>query len=120
MFFNRWFVVIIPNTNGRLDIGCTAVAEKANAKLKKMLIPHDQIPDHKDRVNLISNLQLLEAIPNIEKSDKPFDKWLSETYNAESEIKTYLKKKCTNFSSNISKEENNRINGVILPTGWKK
>jgi hypothetical protein len=36
-------------------------------------------------VNSIANLQLLEDIPNIEKSDMEFKKWLNETYKDNAE-----------------------------------
>ena len=40
----------------------------------------------------IANLQLLEGIPNIEKSDKDFEKWLIKSYPDDKERKTYMKK----------------------------
>ena len=37
----------------------------------------------------LSNLQMLEARPNIEKSDRPFDQWLDETYSAKADQTSY-------------------------------
>lgn len=51
-----------------------------NSKLRKSEIDPDLWIDYKERVDRISNLQLLEARPNIEKSDRPFDQWVSETF----------------------------------------
>lgn len=51
-----------------------------NSKLKKLGVPESEVESYKDRVNLISNLQLLEAIPNIEKQDRPFQVWLEDTF----------------------------------------
>jgi len=42
--------------------------------------------------NYIGNLQLLEEIPNEEKSNMDFKAWLKQTYPAEDERKEYMKK----------------------------
>jgi len=48
--------------------------------LRKLGLSDGQIAEYQENVNYIANLQLLKAIPNIEKQDKDFDKWLFETY----------------------------------------
>ncbi|MGN4425988.1 GmrSD restriction endonuclease domain-containing protein [Bacillus cereus group sp. MYBK30-1] len=48
--------------------------------LSKKGIPQDKVEFYIENVNSIVNLQLLEGIPNIEKSDIDFEKWLNETY----------------------------------------
>jgi len=47
-------------------------------KLKKRGIAEDDIEEYMGLYDYIGNLQLLEALPNIQKQDKDFDNWLSE------------------------------------------
>lgn len=63
----------------------------SNSKLRNLGVSEDDLAAFKERVNLVPNLQLLEATPNIEKSDRPFDRWLLETYS-EDQIPIYLEK----------------------------
>jgi hypothetical protein len=49
-------------------------------KLEKNGIPEDKIEIFIDKFNFLANLQLMEGIPNIEKSNKDFKDWLSATY----------------------------------------
>ena len=46
--------------------------------LLKKGIAHDKVEEYMNHVNDISNLQLLAAIPNIEKQDKDFEEWFAE------------------------------------------
>ena len=46
--------------------------------LLKNGIAHDKVEEYMNHVNDISNLQLLAAIPNIEKQDKDFEEWFAE------------------------------------------
>lgn len=46
--------------------------------LLKKEIAHDKVEEYMNHVNDISNLQLLAAIPNIEKQDKDFEEWFAE------------------------------------------
>ena len=46
--------------------------------LLKKGIAQDKVEEYLNHVNDISNLQLLAAIPNIEKQDKDFEKWFAE------------------------------------------
>lgn len=45
-----------------------------------------------DSVDLISNIQLLEGIPNIEKSDKPFKEWINNKYPNDMDLNFYFEK----------------------------
>ena len=60
-------------------------------KLLKAGVEDILIDEFLQRFNRIGNLQLLEALPNIEKSDRPFDVWLNETYD-NTQIDSYLDK----------------------------
>lgn len=62
------------------------------SKLLKAGVQEIHIDDFLQRVNRIGNLQLLEAIPNIEKSDRPFDIWLNENFSSSEEISSYKDK----------------------------
>ncbi len=49
-------------------------------KLEKLAISDDKIEIFIGEFNLLANLQLMEGIPNIEKSNKDFKEWLFATY----------------------------------------
>jgi len=49
-------------------------------------VPDDKIDDFIAKYNYIGNLQLLDGIPNMEKSAKDFDQWLSEMSADELEV----------------------------------
>ncbi|SHI07472.1 DUF262 domain-containing protein [Clostridium grantii] len=51
-------------------------------KLEKRGVPSESIGLYLENYNYIGNLQLLESIPNIEKSNMDFDKWIDETIPA--------------------------------------
>lgn len=53
--------------------------------LGKKGIPADKIDSYIGSVNDLSNLQLLAAIPNIEKQNKDFDSWFAATYLTEAD-----------------------------------
>ena len=42
--------------------------------------------------NSLANLQLLEGLPNLEKSDMDFKDWLMKTFSDDQERKDYMKK----------------------------
>jgi hypothetical protein len=48
-------------------------------KLEKRGLTNKEIEFAMNNVNYLANLQLLEAIPNIEKKDRDFDQWLADT-----------------------------------------
>ncbi|TBL81729.1 DUF262 domain-containing protein [Paenibacillus thalictri] len=53
---------------------------KSQTKLRKLGLTNDQINFCLENVDYIGNLQLLEGVPNIEKSDMPTQQWLDQTY----------------------------------------
>lgn len=55
-------------------------------------ISEDQIDFYLDNYNLLANIQLLEGIPNQEKSGKDFDKWVKERYPDKNDRKSYMDK----------------------------
>lgn len=60
--------------------------------LKKKGLNDEEIETFQDYINYIGNLQLLEAIPNIEKQDTEFKIWFESTYLTEIEQKDYCNK----------------------------
>jgi uncharacterized protein with ParB-like and HNH nuclease domain len=81
--------------------------------LRKLGLTDEQIAYYQENVNYIANLQLLLAIPNIEKQDKDIDKWISETFPTPSKRKDYFEKhyipdidlKMTNFEKFVEDRE---------------
>lgn len=51
-------------------------------RLQDKGVPTEKISDFIANCNFIGNLQLLEGIPNIEKSDSDFETWLNKTVDA--------------------------------------
>lgn len=82
-------------------------------KLAKRGVEVNKINDYIENYNYIGNLQLLESIPNIEKSNKEFEVWLHETVNEEAiddyKIKHYIPKNIdldfTNFLEFLEERE---------------
>lgn len=72
--------------------------------LSKKGIHQDKIEFYSENVNSIVNLQLLEGIPNIEKSDMELEKWLNETYKDTTSRNDYMAK---HYIPNISLEFTN-------------
>ncbi len=60
--------------------------------LKKKGLTDEEIKVFQDYTNYIGNLQLLEAIPNIEKQDTEFEIWFKDTYATKLEQKDYCDK----------------------------
>ncbi|MGG0334778.1 DUF262 domain-containing protein [Priestia aryabhattai] len=60
--------------------------------LSKTGVSQDNLEFYFEHVNSIANLQLLEGIPNIEKSDKDFEEWFNETFKDDSAKSDYLAK----------------------------
>ena len=75
--------------------------------LKKRGLSDEDIEKFQDNVNYLGNLQLLEAIPNIEKQNTEFKIWLDETYSTETEQKDYCNKHY--IPQNIDLDFNNFI-----------
>lgn len=82
-------------------------------KLQKRGISEDSIEFYLENYNYIGNLQLLEAIPNIEKSNMDFDKWIADTIPKEAvddyKNKHYIPKNIdlsiTNFEQFLGERE---------------
>jgi hypothetical protein len=53
-------------------------------------IQEDNIPDYLYNYNRLANLQLLEGVPNMEKSGQEFADWLEETYPKAADRKAYM------------------------------
>ena len=83
------------------------------SKLLKLGVPKEDISFYLDNYNCIANLQLLEGIPNQEKSKRNFDEWIMETYPNESDRKLYMQRNyipdcglaITNFKEFIEKRK---------------
>jgi len=60
--------------------------------LSKTGVSQDNLEFYFEHANSIANLQLLEGIPNIEKSDKDFEEWFNETFKDDSAKSDYLAK----------------------------
>jgi len=58
-------------------------------ELKRRGIPEDRWPQFLDHVNDLANLQLLQGLPNQEKSDQEFEAWLSEEAPQPAALQTY-------------------------------
>jgi uncharacterized protein with ParB-like and HNH nuclease domain len=78
-------------------------------KLKKIGLPDDKIEFYLGNYNCLANLQLLEGIPNQEKSKTPFDIWINEKYPRAVDKKAYMER---NLIPNISFEMDNFENFI--------
>jgi hypothetical protein len=75
-----------------------------------------------EKFNSLANLQLLEGVPNQEKSAKDFDTWLTEKYPLKADGKDYMSKhyipdvdlSLANFREFIEKRE------MMLVKAFKK
>ncbi len=82
-------------------------------RLQKYGIPDADIQYYLENFNCIANLQLLEGIPNQEKSGKEFSKWILEKYPNENDRKQYMARhyipdcslEMTNFREFIEKRK---------------
>lgn len=61
-------------------------------RLQARNIPEADIDYYLNSFNRLANLQLLEGVPNIEKSGKDFSEWLEETYPKPEDRKAYMEK----------------------------
>lgn len=87
--------VLYPTLDFRNKFHLDHIFAKSKFKRKELQrngIPESEIDFYLENVNAISNLQLLEGIPNIEKSNIPFEDWLQETYPTTQEQQDYMKK----------------------------
>ncbi|WP_051314918.1 DUF262 domain-containing protein [Alteribacter aurantiacus] len=65
---------------------------RSHKKLLKRGLSEEQAAYCVENYDYLSNLQLLEGVPNQEKSNKMFDEWLDETYETEDEKREYKTK----------------------------
>ncbi|SFL94559.1 GmrSD restriction endonuclease domain-containing protein [Nitrosomonas communis] len=61
-------------------------------RLKKRGTNDDDIEFYLNNYNYLANLQLLEGVPNQEKSGKDFDVWIKEKYPDNNERKAYMER----------------------------
>lgn len=61
-------------------------------RLKKRGIDEDDIEFYLDNYNYLANLQLLEGIPNQEKSGTEFDVWIKDKYPNKKDRKAYMER----------------------------
>lgn len=61
-------------------------------RLSKAGIKDDELDFFMEKFNSLANLQLLEGVPNQEKSGKDFDTWLTDKYPAAADRKDYKAK----------------------------
>jgi len=61
-------------------------------KLRERGIPEERLESYISRRDLLPNLQLLEGLPNQEKSGKDFSDWIAEEYPDPDERRDYLRK----------------------------
>ncbi|MCD4714563.1 MAG: hypothetical protein K8R73_14865, partial [Clostridiales bacterium] len=82
-------------------------------RLKKRGIDEDDIEFYLDSYNCLANLQLLEGVPNQEKSGTDFEVWIKEKYPNKKDRKAYMKRNyipdvdlsLANFEEFITKRE---------------
>lgn len=63
-----------------------------NKRLAKLGVAGEDIEFFMENFNSLANLQLLEGVPNQEKSGKDFDAWLTEKYPSKADRKDYMTK----------------------------
>jgi len=73
-----------------------------NSQLRKKGIPEHKRDFYLENHDYLGNLQLLEGLPNEEKSNKDFKKWLKETYPHEEQQKEYMEKHFIPTGINLS------------------
>lgn len=69
------------------------------SKLKKLNVPERDIEFCLENYNCVANLQLLEGIPNEEKSQTMFDQWIEIAYPDKTERVLYMER---NYIPNVS------------------
>jgi uncharacterized protein with ParB-like and HNH nuclease domain len=61
-------------------------------RLNKQGVSEEKTWEYITKKDSLANLQLLEGLPNLEKSGKDFDAWLTETYPSPDDRKDYMRK----------------------------
>ena len=92
----------------------------------KLGLSQEQKEFYSDHVNGLANLQLLDSIPNAEKSNMPFSEWLEKTYPDDLARKAYMERhyipdvdyQFSNFEEFYRERENTlflKLKKVLLP-----
>jgi uncharacterized protein with ParB-like and HNH nuclease domain len=87
--------MLYPTLDFRNKFHLDHIFAKSSFTKRKLLangVPEDQIDLYFNNFNSIVNLQLLEGTPNIQKSNKPFDEWIIDTYPDSLRRKEYMSK----------------------------
>ncbi len=87
--------VLYPTLDFRNKFHLDHIHPKSSFKRKALLkrgISEDKIDTYLDEVDYLANLQLLEGLGNIEKSDKDFKDWLDEKYPGGQERRDFMAK----------------------------
>ncbi|MDX1352100.1 MAG: DUF262 domain-containing protein [Thiomicrorhabdus sp.] len=70
-------------------------------KLRKLGFDESQVELFIEQFNKLSNLQLLEATSNIEKSDQQFEDWLDKNFSTDEARESYLRQNLINPSQSL-------------------
>ena len=92
--------------------------------LSKLGVSEDKQDAFINDCNVIVNLQLIEGIPNQEKSNMKFDEWIVKTYSDQSKLRDYMDKhyipnidlNITNFDEFIEQRKQllfNQLNSIL-------
>jgi uncharacterized protein with ParB-like and HNH nuclease domain len=87
--------LLYPNVDFRNTFHVDHIFPKSkfkNSFFKKAGVSSGDFEDFKGNVDYIGNLQLLEAVPNIEKQNVNFDDWVSRTYTKKDKKEDYMDK----------------------------
>jgi len=87
--------VLYPNLDFKNKFHIDHIFPKSSFKRKNLIskgIAEDKAEDFIELVDYLANLQLLEGIPNIEKSNKDFKDWITEKYPNQQTRKEYMEK----------------------------
>lgn len=60
--------------------------------LKKREVSDEDVSFYENHVNHLGNIQLLEGLPNEEKSNKEFEDWVAMTFKSEQDKRDYMRK----------------------------
>lgn len=92
---------------------------------EKLGLTQEQKEFYSDHLNTLANLQLLDSLPNIEKSNMPFKQWMDENYADPEKRKVYMERHFIpdvdfdlgNFEEFFTKREEmifNRLKEILL------
>ena len=87
--------VLYPWANLRNNFHIDHIFPKSRFTVKRLQrrgVPNESVDFYMDNVNYLGNLQLLEELPNKEKSSKEFEEWLTENFPDVDGRKDYARK----------------------------